>query len=374
MSKDVVNPDDGFDTSRPIPVGVVNEVAYKSYIDLKAKTIDNDDFKYFHPKSDNKMRINLLTAFKNIEYQITHLPKDEQTEIKRKSAAFQAMYSRLEIYRKKAFGLERTSNKWQLTIASELDIRKGELIDLFGKSLSVQEVHRIVCEDWGMDSVSLQTIKSFRKKNYDKIAEKQKIYNEEYSDIRLSNKRSRLDELSWLYQKAKDKYSKTQSHIDYRLLLQTLKMIKDEVELNKIVIEGGITHKLETDINISVQKEIMKGLTINDIIIGRVAAKLGISSAFITERLHTSMYAKHSGFLPESGDIRDNEVNFPSELQYDWESIRKINEEKLDDKVRVIEDAVVISTMNEAQEKMLQSLNKKQEAIQISKSNINKDE
>lgn len=374
MSKDVVNPDDGFDTSRPIPVGVVNEVAYKSYIDLKAKTIDNDDFKYFHPKSDNKMRINLLTAFKNIEYQITHLPKDEQTEIKRKSAAFQAMYSRLEIYRKKAFGLERTSNKWQLTIASELDIRKGELIDLFGKSLSVQEVHRIVCEDWGMDSVSLQTIKSFRKKNYDKIAEKQKIYNEEYSDIRLSNKRSRLDELSWLYQKAKDKYSKTQSHIDYRLLLQTLKMIKDEVELNKLVIEGGITHKLETDINISVQKEIMKGLTINDIIIGRVAAKLGISSAFITERLHTSMYAKHSGFLPESGDIRDNEVNFPSELQYDWESIRKINEEKLDDKVRVIEDAVVISTMNEAQEKMLQSLNKKQEAIQISKSNINKDE
>lgn len=375
MDNDIINPEEGgYGVIREKPAGVVNEEAYKQYLKLKANTIDNDDVRLYYPESDNTLVVNLNVSYHTIEHQVSHLSQDEKDAIKRKSAAYKGLKARLGEYRKRAFGVVKTTNTYQKSLASELDIRKGELIEMFGKSMSVQEVHQIVCDDWGMGSVAESTIKRFRKQNYDKIAEKQKKYNEEYSDIRLTNKRSRLDEYSWLYHDRKDKYMQTQQQGDYRLLLQTLKMIKDETELNTLKIEGNITHKIETDINISVQSEIMKGMTINAIIMGRVAHQLGISAHFINQQLLTSAYAKHNGFMEDQGDIRDLEVDYPSDIIYDWDKIAKANETKADSKYHKIEDAEVISDMNFHKESMLKELNKEQDEIQISKSNINEEE
>ena len=61
-------------------------------------------------------------------------------------------------------------------------------------------------------------------------------------------------------------------------------------------------------------------------IIGRLCARLKVNPKYILYRLHTSYYSKFTGFLPN--DISDdNEIQYPSQIVYDFDRIAALNKE-----------------------------------------------
>lgn len=320
----LVNPE--HDSKGEIPPGVQNEEAWYKWTKLQEDYLSNDDFTQ-HQTSDPLVIIDLKTTMNVVRSKTKHLPKEEREEIEKRAKAVRVLMGKGSALKAKAFGVRQGG--YYTMSESMLDPRAGELIEYFGRFYSAKEVQKIVVDDWGYPC-SMKQLQTFRKNNLDKIKERQEEYKRDYSDIRLGYKRSRLEELEWLYKTRKDKYEATQSQQDYRLLLQTLDAIKKEVEVDVLRIEGDINHKIETTINVHVQQELFKDMTINDIIVARVAAKQGLNSAFLIERLHKSFYARHSGFGTGDRHIHEEEVQYPSTIVYNWGEIEKMHREEKD--------------------------------------------
>lgn len=361
------------DEKDEVPAGVVNEWAWYQWNKLSKSKILTDEYRIVKT-SDPDIEIDLLAPFHVSKKRCGHLPQSEIEELERKVKACKVVQGKLIALKNKAFGIKQKGP--HSFSESILDPRVSELIELFGRFYSLDEVLKVVVHEWGYP-VTKSLLTRFRNRHIDKIKERQEEFKRDYSDIRLGYKRSRLDELQWLYGTRRDKYIATQSQSDYKLLLQTLEAIKKEVEIDVLRIEGDINHKVETTINVHVQKDLFKDMTINDIIIGRVAAKSGLNAAYMIERLHTSYYSKHSGFNPGEKHALEEEINYPSSIVYNWESIkRKHTEEKhlIDEKRKpeVIEDAKIIEDSNSIKEALLARVKKAKGDVNEAKSRIEK--
>ena len=158
-----------------------------------------------------------------------------------------------------------------------------------------------------------------------KIDELKKDWEQDYSDIRLGHRRSRLDELSWLYGKTKDKYKGYESREDAKLLLQILDHIKKEVD-GDLVINGKIQVDIEQTINLQIQIEMIKEFNITAFIIAKIAGKLNINPLFLMSRLAHSHYAKFTGFAAANKDeMTEAEIYSPTSIVYNWEEIVNSN-------------------------------------------------
>jgi hypothetical protein len=368
-TKEVIQPE--IEKEDRVPPGVKNEEAWYQYMKLRNATIMNEDYRIVKT-SDPNTEIDLITPAVTFRKRYKHLPEEEKNEIERRAKAIKVVLGKLASLKNKAFGIQQ---KGQYSFSETiLDPRVSELIELFGRFYSTEEVHKVVVDDWGYP-VSRDLIGRFQKRHIDKIKERQEEFKRDYSDIRLGYKRSRLDELEWLYRTRKEKYEQSHSAADYKLLLQTLEAIKKEVEVDVLRIEGDINHKIETTINVHVQQDLFKDMTINDIIVGRVAAKAGLNAAYMIERLHTSYYAKHSGFNPGDKHASEEEISYPSSIVYNWEAIKKKHTEEkrlLDEqkKPTVIEDAQVIEDSNNIKEALLARVKKAKGDVNEAKGRI----
>jgi hypothetical protein len=206
---------------------------------------------------------------------------------------------------------------------------------LFGRFFSVTEVLQVVTEEWGI-GVSRMTMNRFAQAYAEEIREKQEWYKKNYSDVRLGYKRSRLDELSWMYTSAKIKYNGgNRSNDTGRLMVSILQQIKAEVEGDiDIRVSGSIDMNIEHTLSVHVRHELMKSLNINSLIISRVALKLGLNPIILMNRLQSSYYKK---FTTLNGDVPENPdtMELPSKLPYDFKQIQ---------------DAQVVIDTNEAKE------------------------
>jgi len=269
--------------------------------------------------SDNNLVIDPFRPIAQIAKQITHLPLDEQDEINRRVRAVKIIHNKATNLKHKAFGIRKSNFVNQLNIGL-LDERQAEIVALFGRMLTNEEVHKIITVEWGYD-VPISTLINFKKRHHKEIKKAQSRFQQKIDDIRLAHKKGRLEELVYMYTSRKHKYEQTQSKSDYQLMLQTLRAIRDEVEDKRIKIDHNITAQLEITINHHIQDEVMKGLTINDIIVARVAARMNINPRFLISRLHNSYYAKYSGFVRP--DDEQDEVVFPSSMVYNWDKIKQ---------------------------------------------------
>jgi hypothetical protein len=204
--------------------------------------------------------------------------------------------------------------------------RSQELLDLFGKLYSGTEVHKIITTEWGLETVKYDQVLKFQRTNADVIAKLRNEYTDNIKDLRLTHKKSRLDELSSLYASRKIKYEETKTKSDYELMLKTLEQIRKEVEGEQVTINGHIQVEHEQAIQNHVNMEIMKHINVNDIIMSRLCARLKVNPKYILYRLHTSYYSKFTGFLPDSmGD--DEDIRYPSEIVYDFDRLRVLSKE-----------------------------------------------
>lgn len=315
------------DQINTIPETVKDVESYKRWLEMKEMPALKLENRMMDTSDDQQIDPMVLPHI--LTKRISHLPLEEQETIQRRHKALKVLQMKISSEHMKAFGTPKRNGHTSLQRVL-LDERAAELIEYFGRYFTIPEVHKIVTTEWGY-SVQIGSVRQFRKRNLDKITARQEHHKRDYGELRLSHKKSRLEELQELYADRKQKYQVSGTKDDYKLLLQTLQQIQKECEIDTIRLEGQINHNVEVTLNYHIEQEVMKNMTINDIIIGRVAARNGVSTNFLIERLHSSLYARFSGFSePEDpNNLMNQEIQYPSAIVYNWDQIRKIEDEKV---------------------------------------------
>lgn len=360
------------DSSGELPEGVVHRESYEEWKKFALEFYNNPDNPY---TTSEGIIIDMKAGTwrcKNIIEKV----KDEEEKKKLFEILdkYNVLRGKMIALKKKAFGIVRAKPEDPKTVKkSILDSRKTEILELFGKFYNLYDVHRFVAEEYGL-IVSEETLGSFRNQHIDQIKELQEEYKRDYSTIRLTHKRSRLEELNELYQDRKHLYTLTKSTESYRLLLITLDQIKKEVEGDLLVVQGNIDVNIETTINIHIQQEVIKSLAIKDIILYRVAARLGKNPMYLINRLHNSFYSKFNGFGELAEDIQGQTPIYPSQIIYNFDEIRPKVELNLAEKNRLESfPKLSESTIENLQEKkndIVELIKKKRQIIENSRERL----
>jgi uncharacterized protein YggL (DUF469 family) len=308
----------------PIPPEVVDESAYKEYLEITQSIEDMGDLD-IEVSDDSLGYIKISAPKSKISSKISHLPSDEKSKILLLASKYRKLKSSQTAVRNKAFGF-KSGGRYAMQ-EKLLDNKREEIIELFGKFHAPKEVHEIVNKTWQY-GVSLDTVKKFQRDNIDAIEDYQNNHKTNLDDVRLFHKKSRLQEFLELYNKVKQNFNDTNNREDAKLAAQFLKLIREEVEGNKLLIDGKLQIDVEATVAMQVQLEVMKKTKIIDIIMARAAARLGCNPRFLLARMHQSRYSKLTGFdtplqLNEEDNVNDF-LDYPSTHNYDMDKIKEM--------------------------------------------------
>lgn len=310
--------------------GVKDKEAYREWRRLKRLPILNEDMMVVC--SDNS-KVNLGWFPTYFENRISHLPISEREVLHQKRAVYQTTHMKANQAKVKAYGLSSVKKAQAAAQVKSKEVgflkaKKAQILELFGKMFSTDEVHKVIVEQWKFP-VALSEVIDFKRNNLAVIKEKQEIYKSNYSDLRLSNKRPRLEELTNLYNRLKDKIDVTNNREDIRAAMGIIAEIRKEVEGERLTINGKLDLSIEADINAHLQKEVFKEFSLQQIIIGRVASRWNVDSSRIIQGLANSYYARYNRFLGnEPEDIDWEEIEHPSTMGFDFEKIGRAYKEK----------------------------------------------
>ncbi len=273
--------------------------------------------------SDPELEINLKNLKHFIVPQIEHLPQDEQEFILEQYAVMKSINGKISQCSKQC-----KAKKDQAVMGfaeSSLDHHIPKIIDLFGKFHSINEVHKIIKNEYRLD-VSRKTVQNLRANYLDQILAKQQEYQNKIDHIRLAHKPARLEELTWMYQHRKTAYQLSHARDEINIMRGILKDIKQEVEGDHITIHSGAN--LLESVQGQVNTVLKQRLAILDIILSRVAAKMGIDPNLVLYRLHNSYYAKFNGMQGLSKD--EEEIIYPSSFTFDVDKLRESDQEPVE--------------------------------------------
>lgn len=317
------------------PEGVVDKKEYLKMVALSKKKIFNKG--KVIETSDNGIVV-LSTFVHIIRNKIRHLPKAEQTEILKAKEKYTSLNSRLSIHKRRAFGGKLGPDKENPGgHKGALKGRETQIKDMFIKFYSVEEVAKEAITIWGLP-IGISSLKAFYLKHQKEIEQEREKFKASYLDVRLGIKRSRLEELTFLYSFQKDRFHERPSNETYRLLLTTLESIRKEAEGDRLTIDGKLDISYEVNIQQHLQAEVFRTMNLKEIILGRVAAKMKISPVKLIFSLNQSYYKKFSNVLGDFDEGEGGQVVYPSQLSYDFERIGRAQQQLDDD----IEDAVIL--------------------------------
>ena len=300
-----------------IPKEVVNPQAYKRMIALMRHPILQNTI-YVSSEGDE---INIAMLPHRLELKIAHLsPKEQDTvrEIKRK---YNQMRARITTEKAAAFGHSGRNGgrtKEELIKFQERSPFETDIIELLGRMFTITEVVQILGEENGA-VVTEKDVKKVFKEHIVEIEKLREEFRNKVTDVHLYNKRPRLEELAWMYGKMKNRFKVNNSSEAYNSMLRTLEQIRKEAEGDILTVNGVVDVNIEAQIQEHIQQEIYKTINLKEIILGRVAARMGYDPAKLIAGLHNSYYAK---FVQISGDFEeDAEMVYPSSQAYDFTQI-----------------------------------------------------
>lgn len=306
---------------RHVPEGVENFEQYEKYLRLREHPLLND--KRIIQVKDSDIQIDLMASTVYVEKVVMDLDisKIEKNRIIALSKCTRSILGKVSHAKRLAYGSRRAKGYYNQK--EILEPKAAEIIEMFGRYYTIGEVHRIVTQEWGID-ISHRAVREFKVRNLDKITKLQEEYQKSYSDLRLSHKRGRLDELVWMYKERKDEYFKNnRSRDDQKELRGILEQIRKEVEVDKLLIEGDINVNIEATITQHIQKEVLTNLSLLDIIVARIAAKRNINPQAFIYQLHNSYYNKYNGINGIEGEEFNNDKIYPSSLIYDLDGMKQ---------------------------------------------------
>jgi hypothetical protein len=275
-------------------------------------------------------KINFYRIKSKFNRHLEGLPTDEAKRFK----AIKSKFDKTHQERKNAFTrgtVANISNEERISLfqgcdrnLSQLRGIENEVIELFGAFYTQREIFGIIRQDYGL-TPSMDTIFSFARRHKDIIEDRRAHYKSSIDDLRLSYKRSRIIELSWIYEKIRKKFNVGNSRAEAKLLVDILDQIKKEAEGDfHIKVDGQIGIEIEHTLNVHVQKQLASQMNLYQIIISRTAAKKGIDPLQMIHRLTSSFY---SDFTQVNGEGTKTALqlgapnSWPSNQEYDWDRI-----------------------------------------------------
>ena len=366
------------EVSQEVREKIVDPIAFDKYMSLMNNALLVKYRNEAHTCSDGTP-INMATPKHIIKEKIEHLEDSEIEKILKIKSVYDGIHCKAIGYKSLAFGgVHRSVSAERKNLSNLVEFRKEEIIELFGRMFSESEVHKILVEEWKIP-VSVNTIRMFYKRYNELIQQKREEYKRTYSNVRLAVKRSRLDELTWMYISHKDKYKRNKNANDLKVLISLLEQIRKEVEGESIRIDGNLDVKIESTVNIHLQKEVFKEISLNQIILSRVASRTGTNSFRLLKSLVDSCYSKFTGLLSAPETEEGEVVEYPSFENYDWVEIERkqgeikeqeavILETRLNNDKKLAESAV----KDDLKAKLLARLKANKEVLNIKESNIDK--
>lgn len=315
-----------------IPNDVVDKKNYLKYIALSKSSVFRN--KVYTTSEGEEINMGMLPH--RLRKAIEHLPPKEQevilemkqrylTLLCKKNAAKAAAYGRLGGHNKKVH--DEFQDKAERAL-------ERDIVTLLGRMFSIQEVVRILAEDNGIVISPLQ-VRKVMAENLVAIERAREEFRNKVTDVRLYNKRPRLEELAWMYSKMKMRYITMNTTDAYNAMLRTLEQIRKEAEGDILNINGAIDVNLNVELQAHIQRDIIKTINIKEIILGRVAARMNYDCMKLIAGLHNSYYNR---FVQISGDYdpnAENDMAYPSLVNYDFAEIERRNLER-DDVVDVM--------------------------------------
>jgi hypothetical protein len=355
--------------------GIIDMESYINYVKLSKHAILNS--KKYYVTSDGK-EINIATWPHLIRKMISHLPPQEQEIIEELKSEYFKVNNKLTVLKRNAYGLKQGRKK-NTEIGNDItEARMPELLEYFGRMFTVDEVAKIVNDRWAIP-VKRHEIVDFRTKHNKQIKLLIEKHRESFDDIRLGVKKSRMEELSFLYSKQKEKYVLGQNREDYKLLLNTLEAFRKEAEGERLTIDGKLNLDYENNINHHLQNEVFKTLNLKEIILAKVAARMNVNPTKLIFSLNASYYKRQSNVLGDfNPEINDNDnLIYPSQMNYDFERIKN-NQKMRDDEIQeavILEETRNTNSLSKGmsiREQMLLRLKEKNNQIKRSKEEIEK--
>lgn len=278
---------------------------------------------------------NLKMVAKDLAAAILDLTQEEQDIVLKKYRTYQRLQVEVSKLRKKAYGGDTPEMKGKKVLDVLTFEVKQKIIGLFGRMYSIKEVHSILRDEYGIRVENFE-VGNFFEKNIDEINRLRENHKKDFSHLRLSHKTSRLEELTTLYQKMRLRYNKSENREDHKVLLTTLSEIRKESEGDKLILEGNISMQIEHNVNLQVRNELLKEVSIKEIILSKLAAKTNVSVLRLLNSLNTSHYRKLNSLL--GVDENDSTVDYPSQSLYDFDKIRDLNKKIVIEEAQIIEE------------------------------------
>jgi hypothetical protein len=297
-------------------------------VDIKAFLSFTKDSKVLekialHKTSEGKT-IDLRTPITNLQALILDLPEAEQQRILTKRDTVRSLLTKITNNRRVAFGeYDKRVTKTDTLLVS----KKAELMEYFGRMFKPKDVYQIIREEWKNNEITLVHLQDFYKENYEAISTAIEKHKNDYPNMRLVSKTSRLEELISAYHKAKRKYEATNNREDGKFAMTIIAEIRKESEGDVLTINGNMN--IQHNVNVQVKTELLRSINLKEIILGRVAAKMRIPSIKLVEDLNKSFYAKYNNLINNGEYVDFEEVTkYPSDGAYDFVAIKNINEQR----------------------------------------------
>ena len=295
------------------PEEVVDKKEYVKYIAFSRNPIIKN---HWYETSDGE-NINLRTAPQWIRKYIAHLSPKEQEDVMAKKQEWQRINMKMRAAEAAAFG-----RRYGRVGRPKNDSLETDIVELLGRMFTIPEVVKIMGEDNEV-IVTEEQVKQVMKRRLGEIERKREEYRNKVADVRLYNKRPRLEELAWMYGKMKMRYVAYEGIDAYNAMLRTLEQVRKEAEGDQININGSLDVNINVEIQAHIQKEILKTINLKEIILGRIAARMGYDTKKLIASLHNSYYSK---FVQISGEFSPNaEMEYPSLVNYDYNEIERRN-------------------------------------------------
>lgn len=308
-----------------IPDGVVNEKEWRKYLLLKNNPVMRNTI-YI---ASNGKEINIAMLPHLLRKKIEDLSPKEQEEILNKKAQWQHLRAKISVAHATAFGRAGCFGKNKGFKGARLSPFENDIVELLGRLFTIDEVIRIMGEDNGIE-ITREDVQDVIRKFAVEIEKKRDEFRNKLVDVRLYNKRPRLEELAWLYNKMKYRFIAYNGIDAYNCLLRTLEQIRKEAEGDILNIRGALDVNIEVAIQEHLQAEILRTINLKEVILGRVAARMNYDLKKLVAGLHNSYYAK---FVEISGDLDEDAVmEYPSASAYDFTEIERTAK---DDKMEV---------------------------------------
>jgi len=133
------------------------------------------------------------------------------------------------------------------------EYQKLEILEMAYRLFTPTQIFKVIKEEWKVN-VSKESLSSILRKNKNMIMDKRQKYLNNVDGLRLVHERPRIEELTEIFNEAKQSGEK-------KIQLEALKEIRQEVKGDKLVLEGDIN----ANINVNVKNQIMQEIDVESI-------------------------------------------------------------------------------------------------------------